>query len=60
MHRSPARLAAAPQALAASPVEAKNRIQIGGQLTRGLGAGGNPDIGLVGWLIELAAAFTCI
>jgi len=27
-------------------VEPKNRIQIGGQLTRGLGAGGNPDIGL--------------
>ncbi|KAI8472295.1 MAG: plastid division protein FtsZ2 [Monoraphidium minutum] len=34
------------QALAASPVDARNRIQIGGQLTRGLGAGGNPDIGL--------------
>jgi hypothetical protein len=35
------------QALAASPVDANNKIQIGGQLTRGLGAGGNPDIGLV-------------
>ncbi|GBF98230.1 plastid division 2 [Raphidocelis subcapitata] len=34
------------QALAASPVDANNKIQIGGQLTRGLGAGGNPEIGL--------------
>ena len=33
------------QALAASPVDPANRIQIGGQLTRGLGAGGNPEIG---------------
>lgn len=35
------------QALAASPVAPNNRIQIGGQLTRGLGAGGNPEVGLV-------------
>jgi hypothetical protein len=35
------------QALQYSPVELENRIQIGGVLTRGLGAGGNPEIGLV-------------
>lgn len=35
------------QALDASPVEAAHKIQLGGQLTRGLGAGGNPDVGLV-------------
>ncbi|CAG9464894.1 unnamed protein product [Pedinophyceae sp. YPF-701] len=33
------------QALANSSVDSRNRIQIGGQLTRGLGAGGNPDVG---------------
>jgi cell division protein FtsZ len=39
------------QAIAASPVDARRKIQIGGQLTRGLGAGGNPEIGTVrrGW-----------
>lgn len=35
------------QALAASPLEPSRRLQIGGKLTRGLGAGGNPEIGLV-------------
>ncbi|KAI8473064.1 MAG: Tubulin/FtsZ, GTPase domain-containing protein [Monoraphidium minutum] len=34
------------QALAASPVHPSKKIQIGSQLTRGLGAGGNPEIGL--------------
>lgn len=33
------------QALAVSPVEQHRRIQIGAKLTRGLGAGGKPDIG---------------
>jgi len=33
------------QALDESPLVAENRIQIGEQLTRGLGAGGNPEIG---------------
>lgn len=28
-----------------SPVSAANRLQIGKDLTRGLGAGGNPEIG---------------
>jgi hypothetical protein len=35
-----------PQALSASPLPASRKIQIGRDLTRGLGAGGNPDIGL--------------
>ena len=35
------------QALASSPVGSKNKIQIGAKLTRGLGAGGNPQIGSV-------------
>jgi len=34
------------QALVTSPVEAENKLQIGMKLTRGLGAGGNPEIGL--------------
>lgn len=34
------------QALDASPVPTKHKIQIGSQLTRGLGAGGNPEIGM--------------
>jgi cell division GTPase FtsZ len=35
------------QALASSPVDDPHKIQIGQLLTRGLGAGGNPDIGTV-------------
>ena len=35
------------QALATSPVNNQNKIQIGAKLTRGLGAGGNPKIGNV-------------
>lgn len=34
------------QALRMSPVYPENRLQIGKELTRGLGAGGNPDIGM--------------
>ncbi|MCO5568463.1 hypothetical protein L7F22_022162 [Adiantum nelumboides] len=34
------------QALKMSSLPADNRLQIGSQLTRGLGAGGNPDIGM--------------
>lgn len=34
------------QALRMSPVYLENRLQIGTELTRGLGAGGNPDIGM--------------
>ncbi|KAM0980573.1 hypothetical protein FF1_013890 [Malus domestica] len=34
------------QAMKMSPVFPENRIQIGQELTRGLGAGGNPDIGM--------------
>ncbi|XP_077241287.1 cell division protein FtsZ homolog 2-1, chloroplastic-like [Tasmannia lanceolata] len=34
------------QALRMSPLYANNRLQIGQELTRGLGAGGNPDIGM--------------
>ena len=33
------------QALATSPLPPSNKVQIGGQLTRGLGAGGNPEVG---------------
>ena len=33
------------QALATSPLLPSNKIQIGTQLTRGLGAGGNPEVG---------------
>ncbi|KAL6967010.1 Cell division protein FtsZ [Sarracenia purpurea var. burkii] len=33
------------QAMRMSPVSAANRLQIGQELTRGLGAGGNPEIG---------------
>lgn len=39
--------ATALQALAVSPVDDNNKVQIGGKLTRGLGAGGNPEIGAV-------------
>lgn len=35
------------QALVASPIPEENKLQIGAKLTRGLGAGGNPEIGLV-------------
>jgi hypothetical protein len=35
------------QALGSSPVEQEHRLQLGEQLTRGLGAGGNPAIGQV-------------
>ncbi|XP_068661811.1 cell division protein FtsZ homolog 2-2, chloroplastic [Aristolochia californica] len=34
------------QAMRMSPVSPDNRLQIGQELTRGLGAGGNPDIGM--------------
>ncbi|XP_022144785.1 cell division protein FtsZ homolog 2-1, chloroplastic-like [Momordica charantia] len=34
------------QALRMSPVYSENRLQIGRELTRGLGAGGNPEIGM--------------
>lgn len=34
------------QAMSMSPVFRENRLQIGQELTRGLGAGGNPDIGM--------------
>lgn len=34
------------QAMRMSPVFPNNRLQIGQELTRGLGAGGNPDIGM--------------
>ncbi|XP_031473124.1 cell division protein FtsZ homolog 2-1, chloroplastic isoform X2 [Nymphaea colorata] len=34
------------QAMRLSPVYPENRLQIGKELTRGLGAGGNPDIGM--------------
>ncbi|GAA0139323.1 hypothetical protein LIER_35068 [Lithospermum erythrorhizon] len=34
------------QAIRTSPVFPGNRLQIGQELTRGLGAGGNPDIGM--------------
>mmetsp|Transcript_12172 Transcript_12172/g.26171 ORF Transcript_12172/g.26171 Transcript_12172/m.26171 type:complete len:468 (-) Transcript_12172:595-1998(-) len=34
------------QALATSPVENAHKLQIGSKLTRGLGAGGNPEIGM--------------
>ncbi|KAM0947481.1 putative tubulin GTPase [Dioscorea sansibarensis] len=34
------------QAMRMSPVHPKNRLPIGQELTRGLGAGGNPDIGM--------------
>lgn len=34
------------QAMRISPIEPENRLQIGQELTRGLGAGGNPEIGM--------------
>nr|GMD44436.1 cell division protein FtsZ homolog 2-2, chloroplastic-like [Ipomoea batatas] len=34
------------QAMRMSPVVSEHRLQIGNELTRGLGAGGNPDIGM--------------
>ncbi|KAL8168205.1 hypothetical protein V2J09_009704 [Rumex salicifolius] len=34
------------QAIKMSPINPKNRLQIGEELTRGLGAGGNPEIGM--------------
>ncbi|XP_011000927.1 PREDICTED: cell division protein FtsZ homolog 2-1, chloroplastic-like isoform X3 [Populus euphratica] len=34
------------QAMKMSPVLLKNRLQVGKELTRGLGAGGNPDVGM--------------
>lgn len=34
------------QAMRVSPISPENRLQIGEELTRGLGAGGNPDIGM--------------
>ncbi|GMI79700.1 hypothetical protein like AT3G52750 [Hibiscus trionum] len=34
------------QALKLSPIFPRNRLQIGQELTRGLGAGGNPEIGM--------------
>lgn len=40
------------QALLSSPVDSKRRIQIGEKLTRGLGAGGNPQIGAVSTFLK--------
>ncbi|KAJ4846751.1 hypothetical protein Tsubulata_010236 [Turnera subulata] len=34
------------QAINASPVLPQNRLQVGKELTRGLGAGGNPEVGM--------------
>ncbi|CAK7329112.1 unnamed protein product [Dovyalis caffra] len=34
------------QAMKMSPVLPENRLQVGKELTRGLGAGGNPDVGM--------------
>ncbi|RLM99561.1 hypothetical protein C2845_PM06G20170 [Panicum miliaceum] len=34
------------QAMRVSPIDPENRLQIGLELTRGLGAGGNPEIGM--------------
>jgi cell division protein FtsZ len=34
------------QSMSMSPVFPENRLQIGQDLTRGLGAGGNPEIGM--------------
>eukprot|EP00882_Tetradesmus_deserticola_P033832 GHRQ01038682.1.p1 GENE.GHRQ01038682.1~~GHRQ01038682.1.p1 ORF type:complete len:265 (+),score=66.38 GHRQ01038682.1:377-1171(+) len=34
------------QALTSSPLQEQSKLQIGGKLTRGLGAGGNPGVGL--------------
>ncbi|GAX84287.1 hypothetical protein CEUSTIGMA_g11709.t1 [Chlamydomonas eustigma] len=34
------------QALEASPVDPAHKLQLGSKLTRGLGAGGNPDVGM--------------
>lgn len=34
------------QAMRMSPIFPEHRLQIGGELTRGLGAGGNPDVGM--------------
>ena len=39
-------LSACMKALEASPVESGHKLQLGGKLTRGLGAGGNPEIGM--------------
>lgn len=41
------------QALANSPVPSSNRLQIGTKLTKGLGAGGDPDIGTVSGCVLL-------
>jgi hypothetical protein len=49
------------QALAYSPLAPTNRLQIGGKLTRGLGAGGNPNVGYVSaaqWLLATGACVT--
>ncbi|KAJ6717235.1 CELL DIVISION PROTEIN FTSZ-RELATED [Salix koriyanagi] len=34
------------KAMKMSPVLPENRLQVGKELTRGLGAGGNPDVGM--------------
>lgn len=34
------------QAMRMSPIDPENKLQIGQELTRGLGAGGNPEIGM--------------
>ena len=38
-------LQTSPQALASSPLSGNRKIQIGREITRGLGAGGNPEVG---------------
>ena len=47
------------QALISSPIDGPHKIQIGQQLTRGLGAGGNPEIGLVRLLSALLRRRRC-
>ena len=46
-HKLPRDAGGGAQALNSSPIDEPHKIQIGEQLTRGLGAGGNPQIGLV-------------
>ena len=45
------------QILALSPCE--NKIQIGGALTKGLGAGADPDVGMFGSTSYRLYAFAC-
>ena len=47
------------QALAAAPIPPHHKLQIGSQLTRGLGAGGQPEIGLVSRLCAAPCVCPC-